>query len=422
MHLLLDHVDGAFGAFYTTMLADEKLSIFFESDAQIIRLIEKQKEYFAASLTMSVAKIKSTYIKLGELHYRLNIPYIDFIKGTDILQEHFLIDSQKYTNSIEIMSDIFGYFKIMKAFTAKGYLNGMIAEDKKDIESFFEQATRGGETYMPRNIIFEKIEWLQTLLICIEKDEELDPQKAALLLDNPAKEISFLPREKQVFFLDLEKRIYLNTENLFYFLKKGDYVEILPLYTSLLNIYKLTLMMSNAITIEYASRIIEEMKLDSLTRLYRKDMFEELLRKEIAFANRDSDYGFCITYIDLDDFKHINDSFGHYSGDKVIEHLGQVIRENIRASDIGFRIGGDEFAVIFKQADLEDARHICERIHGKFASYEFTFTPDIKFRVGLSMGIIRYTLHDTNNIPEILERVDNKLYEAKNSGKNRIAI
>ena len=237
------------------------------------------------------------YIKLGEYHYDIRIPYVDFIKGTDILEEHFLLNSQKFEKPVELMEEIFDYFKIMKSYTAKGYLNRMLSEDKRDIESFFEQTTSDQETYLPKAIVLEKIQWLKSLLNSIENDEDFDFNKNEGIFNQWSKEVQFFSLEKRNFFEDLEKRIIINTQNLFYFLKKEEYLEILPLYSSLLNIYKLTLMMNNALTLEYANKVIEEMKIDSLTKLFRKDIFEEILQKELAFAKRDNKYNLNIAYL-----------------------------------------------------------------------------------------------------------------------------
>lgn len=419
---LLPHIDNAFQSFYDAMLNDVRLSVFFENNEQIQFLIKKQKEYFKESLNMPRETLKTVYIKLGEYHYDLRIPYVDFIKGTDILQEYFLLNTQKHQSSIELMDEIFEYFKLMKAFTAKGYLNRMLQEDKNDIESFFEQTTLDKNTYLPKAIVLEKIQWLKELLHCIETGNEFIIENGDTLLKQWLDEVEFLSLEKRKFFENLEQRIIINTKNLFYFLQREEYLEILPLYTSLLSIYKLTLMMNNAVTIEYANKIIEDMKLDSLTQLFRKDIFEELLKKELALIEREENYIVSIAYIDLDNFKKINDNFGHYSGDKVIEKMGDFIRKNIRASDIGFRIGGDEFAIIFKSAKKTQAKNVCQKIKVDFSSFEFRFNEEVSFSVGISIGIIDITQDSNKDIKEILESVDKKLYEAKNRGKNQICL
>ena len=422
LNKLVPYIDEAFESFYNTMLNDLKLSVFFENDEQIKNLILKQKEFFSNSLTIPSDNLKTMYIKLGEYHYDIRIPYVDFIKGTDILEEHFLLNSQKFEKPVELMEEIFDYFKIMKSYTAKGYLNRMLSEDKRDIESFFEQTTSDQETYLPKAIVLEKIQWLKSLLNSIENDEDFDFNKNEGIFNQWSKEVQFFSLEKRNFFEDLEKRIIINTQNLFYFLKKEEYLEILPLYSSLLNIYKLTLMMNNALTLEYASKVIEEMKIDSLTKLFRKDIFEEILQKELAFAKRDNKYNLSIAYLDLDNFKSINDNFGHYTGDKVLEKLGECINNDIRGSDIAFRIGGDEFAIIFKGATKQQAKNVCKKIKVDFTSFEFIFNEEITFSVGLSIGISEFLLEGKEDMQKLLESVDKKLYEAKNRGKNQICL
>ena len=419
---LVPYIDEAFEAFYNTMLNDLKLSVFFENDQQIKNLILKQNEFFSNSLSIPSDNLKTMYIKLGEYHYDIRIPYVDFIKGTDILEEHFLLNSQKFEKPVELMEEIFDYFKIMKSYTAKGYLNRMLSEDKRDIESFFEQTTSDQETYLPKAIVLEKIQWLKSLLNSIENDEDFDFNKNEGIFNQWSKEVQFFSLEKRNFFEDLEKRIIINTQNLFYFLKKEEYLEILPLYSSLLNIYKLTLMMNNALTLEYANKVIEEMKIDSLTKLFRKDIFEEILQKELAFAKRDNKYNLSIAYLDLDNFKSINDNFGHYTGDKVLEKLGECINNDIRGSDIAFRIGGDEFAIIFKGATKQQAKNVCKKIKVDFTSFEFIFNEEITFSVGLSIGISEFLLEGKEDMQKLLESVDKKLYEAKNRGKNQICL
>ncbi|MDH4944939.1 GGDEF domain-containing protein [Sulfurimonas sp. C5] len=420
---LVPFIDNAFESFYETMLHDRRLAIFFESDEQIQMLIQKQKVHFVSSLGLDIESIKDVYIKMGEFHYDRLIPYIDFIKGTDILEEHFLLNSQQCQNTQKLMDEIFEYFKIMKAFTAKGYLNRMLSEDKKDIENFFEHIVLDQTHSLPRAIILQKIKWLKELLNCIENNGDFEEENAKrFLIEEWLEELNFLTTEKRVFFEELEKRILLNTQNLFYFLKREEYLEILPLYTSLLNIYKLTLMMNNAVTIEFANKVIEDMKIDTLTQLFRKDLFEEILQKEIALIQRNHDYTMSVVYIDLDNFKHVNDNFGHYSGDKVIEKVGEIIKTNIRLSDFGFRIGGDEFAVILKDATKEQAKMVSEKIKVGFTSYQFVFNDEVTFSVGMSIGVEEVRYKENLEMKTILENVDWKLYEAKKRGKNQICL
>lgn len=415
------HIDEAFKDFYNAMLNDIRLSVFFDNKQQIINLIEKQKKQFTASLQMEKELLKEVYIKLGEFHYDLRIPYVDFIKGAEILQEHFLLNTQKIEASPHLMDEIFEYFKLMRAYTSKGYLNRMISEDKKDIEEFFNYSTYKDNSNLPKAIVLEKVKWLGELLSCIENNLDYDIDSHNEVLNTWMGYLKFLSLEKKQFIENLQHRILINTQNLFYFLKREEYLEILPLYTSLLSVYKLTLMMNNAITLEYANKVIDDMKLDSLSQLYRKDLFEEILAKELSALGRIEGYKFSVVFIDLDDFKNINDTYGHYSGDKVIEKIGESIRKNIRASDFAFRIGGDEFALILKGTQKENAKKVASKIQADFSSYKFIFNDEINFSLTCSIGIIDQDNKSKSTVEMIHKEVDKKLYESKKSGKNKIS-
>lgn len=421
LHYIVGDIDAAFKGFYDAMLSDQRLSVFFENDQQIKMLIEKQKMHFKTTLDMSQEVLQKSYIKLGEYHYDIRIPYVDFIKGSSMLEEYFLLHIPLIDSSREIMDDIFEYFKVMKAYTAKGYLNRMINEDKKDIEEFFKYSCSEEDTSFCSSIAYDKIKWLKSLLDSIEEEKDVSFDENEGILKIWLSETTSISLEKKAFLVDLEKRIMINTQNLFYFLNKHEYLEILPLYTSLLSIYKLTLMLNNALTVEYANKVIENMKIDPLAGLFRKDIFIELLKKEILFANRENNYTFSVAYLDLDNFKEVNDNFGHYSGDKVIEKLGSIIKNAIRGSDMGFRIGGDEFAIIFKNASNADAKKVCQKIKVEFSSFEFIFNENKVFNVGISMGIVQYNSENKLDFETLIIAVDKKLYEAKNNGRSQIS-
>jgi diguanylate cyclase (GGDEF)-like protein len=342
------------------------------------------------------------------------------MRGTEILEKHFLLHAQTIGGSRQLFHEIFDFFRIVKSYTAKGYLNRMILEDRKDIELFFDRLNSEEETYLPKKIVLQKIEWLQELLNVIEKDGECSPEKCQEFFSEWLDSADFLTSEKRRFLEELEERIQINTKNLFYFLRNGDYLEILPLYTSLLNIYKLTLLLNNSITYEYANYMISDLKIDKLTNLYRKEAFEQFLHKELEMVKRHPDYNFSVLFIDIDDFKQINDRFGHYSGDQVLESIGNIILENIRASDIGCRIGGDELALILKNITPEQAIQVAEKIHAAFTNKTFRFSDDTTFNIGLSVGVIMSRESHFETITDIVKAVDKKLYLAKERGKNRI--
>lgn len=416
---LAPYVDSAFEEFYQAMLKDSKLTVFFDSNEQIKLLILKQKEQFKKSLTMPLPTLKNSFETLGEIHFDIKIPYIDFIKGIDILEEYFITITHQIDNSVVFINEVFMYFKLIKAYTAKGYLNRMIQEDKKDICMFLDQ-TDASSTLLPKGIIFEKILWLKEVLEAIEEDREPKTEENRTFFKEWLKSADFLDSEKKQFFENLDSRIVFTSQNLFYFLQKHEYLEILPLYTSLLEIYKLTLILNNALTMEYAKKALDDTKFDSMTKLFRKDSLDEMLKMELSFLKRNKDYKFSLVYLDIDDFKHINDDYGHYLGDKVIEKIGEIINTDIRLSDIGFRIGGDEFALILKNASAKNSNTVCEKILKGINEIDFIFNEQTQFKISLSAGIVEQNNENILNLEELKIQTDNKMYTSKRNGKNQI--
>ncbi len=158
--------------------------------------------------------------------------------------------------------------------------------------------------------------------------------------------------------------------------------------------------------------ILMASKTDLATGLYTHTEFYSVLEKLIKSKEK----RFSIIMIDLDNFKEINDTYGHVVGDQVIEKIARVIRKNLRKKDIGARYGGDEFAVIAMDASKADAMNIAKRISKEIREIS---VGKIKMRVTCSMGIASYPF-DGESASDLVEKADRALYAAKKAGKNKI--
>ena len=158
---------------------------------------------------------------------------------------------------------------------------------------------------------------------------------------------------------------------------------------------------------------------DELTGLFNKRHFNQALQHEMERANR---YGHPLSLImmDIDNFKHHNDTYGHAEGDIVLGRLGEVVTESVRVNDVACRYGGEEFAVILPNTTGEDAIVVAERIRTSFASLDFFPHPDEKVNKTLSIGISQFQKNEKKI--NLIERTDENLYEAKKQGKNRYVI
>lgn len=156
---------------------------------------------------------------------------------------------------------------------------------------------------------------------------------------------------------------------------------------------------------------------DSLTGLYNHAHIVRRLDEEMAAARR---YHESVTLLmmDLDHFKTVNDTYGHPAGDKVLLGVADLIRRNVRESDVAGRYGGEEFAVILPQTRKGGGGVIAERLRKTIAGAQFPL-PQGNVLITVSLGLANYP-EDGMEGPEILEKADQALYQAKTAGRNRV--
>ena len=158
---------------------------------------------------------------------------------------------------------------------------------------------------------------------------------------------------------------------------------------------------------------------DELTKLFNKRYFNTHLQLEVERANRHG-HPLSLLLLDIDNFKHHNDTYGHADGDRVLARLGQVIAESLRVNDVPCRYGGEEFTIILPVTSGEQATIVAERIRVRFAGEIFQPTPQETVRKTVSIGVTQYRNGESGQ--SLLERADQNMYEAKQSGKNRYVL
>ncbi len=157
---------------------------------------------------------------------------------------------------------------------------------------------------------------------------------------------------------------------------------------------------------------------DDLTGLYTRRYLMSMLSNQKALSER-KDSDFVILFADLDHFKHVNDSFGHYTGDIVLKNFADIIRTSIREIDYGSRFGGEEFVVLLVNTDIEQSKKIAERIRYGIEHFNFSdIAPGLS--VTVSIGMANYKQY--KSIQETLMTADNRMYKAKDQGRNKIVF
>ena len=154
---------------------------------------------------------------------------------------------------------------------------------------------------------------------------------------------------------------------------------------------------------------------DSLTNIYNRSKYDEIITREIERANRYKRFLSMILF-DVDVFKKINDTYGHLVGDQVLKTLVSLTKEQMRGTDCLIRWGGDEFILILPETNLEGAKGLAERIRDFTARHKFD---DIE-TLTVSLGVTHFCTGDTEHI--LFKRADEALYQAKINGGNRVEI
>jgi diguanylate cyclase (GGDEF)-like protein/PAS domain S-box-containing protein len=158
---------------------------------------------------------------------------------------------------------------------------------------------------------------------------------------------------------------------------------------------------------------------DPLTDLYNRRRFESELDRQVQLSRRDGETA-ALVMLDLDHFKYLNDSLGHSVGDRVIAHVGAVLRGRLRRSDILARIGGDEFALILPHTDAHDARWLAEELIIQIEADAFCHDQH-RYTLSASAGIVILD-RDIASAEDALVNADIALYDAKRSGRNRLGV
>ncbi|MFQ5567429.1 MAG: GGDEF domain-containing protein [Paracoccaceae bacterium] len=166
-------------------------------------------------------------------------------------------------------------------------------------------------------------------------------------------------------------------------------------------------------------RLRDSAYLDHLTQIPNRRHMDEVLEREIKLA---SESGLPLSFVlgDLDNFKQVNDTYGHAVGDAVLKHLAGLIKNNIKGQDTPARYGGEEFAIILPKTSVYGAGHLTDKIRELFHGTDFILSRDRSAlgRLSVSFGVTQLVPGDT--MEDLLSRADGLLYRAKKLGRNRV--
>ncbi len=167
------------------------------------------------------------------------------------------------------------------------------------------------------------------------------------------------------------------------------------------------------------AQLAHQARHDSLTGLVNRREFEVRVERALARAKAgDAEHAMC--YLDLDQFKIVNDSCGHAAGDELLRQITHLLQARVRGRDTLARLGGDEFGVLLEDCHLDDALRIAEGLRRMVEDFRFSWR-DRVFVVGVSIGLVLVT-QESKSLAEVLSAADQACYAAKEKGRNRIQL
>lgn len=159
-------------------------------------------------------------------------------------------------------------------------------------------------------------------------------------------------------------------------------------------------------------KLKEQAYQDELTNIFNRKAFNERIKEKFDLYQRYNST-FCIAMYDIDNFKNINDTYGHDMGDKVLKEMTDEVKLHIRKTDLLFRVGGEEFVIIFSKTLIDEAFEVVEKMRVMVSNMNMIENEKITISIGLTQ------VNEEDDPTSIYERIDKLMYISKHNGKNQ---
>ncbi len=407
-----------------------KITEFLHRDLEVYKdfseEIEKIKEEYVALVKEllkgkeNLHEIKPKAFLLGKKLFKKDVSYMLILDINNyLLPEIAVILSQIKENTATFLykiSFIENRIKFLENKIAYGYLSENIKQDKDWIREKLRILKNSESSLKP--FVKDHLIWVNKLLEDVRKLRSKSSVPLGHYNCELGKRLEHadglgLFDEYRAEVIMLHKKIHGSAIQIYHFLEKRDYKHLLLEY---LEFFNLVGKFVSLLGLTFAVMYEEDANIDPLTKVLSRRSLEFILSSNFHIA-KISKRPLSVAMVDIDDFKKINDKYGHQVGDYVLRMVAQEIQASLRKSDFIFRYGGEEFLVIFPFATKKDALSIMERIIKK-VSHSKIKCGSFENKVTISAGIS--SIENAKDIYSLISQADRALYKAKNSGKNRV--
>lgn len=420
-HLNPERIEALVKVFYDSLLETPEALAFLDHSVVQQRLSHSLYNWLVELFTPHTNVMSEAFIarqvKIGEVHARIKIPMHLVMSGVTILKAEIgrLMEDKLGGFAAYRLIDV--RFDVAMRYMGQSYVKGTLNRARLD------------EAYrlfsLDQDITLERerqrgslLEWSQSALFRVLNGEVVDG--VGNIASSP-------------FGLWLRHRAGFLFEGSSHLAKLNTLVEridqtLLPQLDRAWDASRPATLKSLQTAVEEATYLLNEMfqvlgdmegGRDPLTRALNRRFLPSILSREIGLANSEKS-ALSVMLIDVDHFKSINDTYGHQSGDEVLRQVAAAIMENVRPSDFVFRYGGEEFLVVLVETSVDQAAIVAERVRQAVQEKPFKMGNLTHVEVTASIGVAEHCGHPDENF--LIKSADTALYQAKQSGRNRVLI
>ncbi|WP_024852232.1 GGDEF domain-containing protein [Hydrogenovibrio kuenenii] len=409
-------IDDLYEKFYQELLSEPHYAVFFEKQ-NINSIKQKQAQSLFDLLSLSDEEIHENGLLLGKIHVNIGLPFEDLYAGYHKLQQLIPLYFDEYWLANH---QLFRRLSLQKDAVAKGYLISYIEQLKQEIDTTIDKRRLLLRANFSELANYPLV-WFQEILVHLSDKKNPLPEMDHNLcsLTDQLVNHTCLKESERAELLHTHTVQHIMGNNFLFFVNHKEYTLAVFLLS---RFYGLTLDLSNRIGLAFQMSFIQELQKDPLTHFYLRHDMESLI-EEVLQISVTTKRNVAIVMLDLDDFKQINDLYGHLAGDNVLKEISELFAQIVRESDKIFRYGGEEFLILLDGANIEVAATISERLRKLIEEHDFSINETVKMHITASIGIAAYHPSMMEKVPSarhFIDTCDRMLLRAKRNGKNRI--